>query len=80
MKMTVNHWILFFIKQDLNCLKFQMPLINIILEIPNLHKMPSYKINHLTHYAYSSSVIDCTNQIMLYPIVDSQPRSKKPRN
>ncbi len=33
--------------------------------------MPSYKIKHLTHYAYSSSVIDCINQIMLYPIVDS---------
>ncbi len=49
-----------------------MPLINIILEIPNLNKMPTYKIKHVTHYAYSSSVIDCINQIMLYPIVDSQ--------
>ncbi len=34
--------------------------------------MPSYKIKHLTRYTYSSSVIDCTNQIMLYPVVDSQ--------
>ncbi len=32
--------------------------------------MPSYKIRHLTRYTYSSIVIDCTNQIMLYPIVD----------
>ncbi len=34
--------------------------------------MPSYKIKHYTRYTYSSSVIDCTNQIMLYPIIDSQ--------
>jgi len=33
--------------------------------------MPSYKIRHITRYLYSSTVIDCTNQIMLYPIVDS---------
>ena len=33
--------------------------------------MPSYKIKHITRYSYSSTVIDCTNQIMLYPIVDS---------
>jgi len=33
--------------------------------------MPSYKIRHLTRYTYASTVIDCTNQIMLYPIVDS---------
>lgn len=32
--------------------------------------MPSYKIKHITRYTYSSPVIDCTNQIMLYPIID----------
>jgi len=33
--------------------------------------MPSFKIKHITLYSYSSTVIDCVNQIMLYPIVDS---------
>ncbi|MEO8766664.1 MAG: transglutaminase family protein [Ginsengibacter sp.] len=33
--------------------------------------MPSYKIKHITRYSYSSTVIDCTNQIMLYPVIDS---------
>jgi len=33
--------------------------------------MPSYKIKHITRYTYSSTVIDCTNQIMLYPIIDA---------
>lgn len=33
--------------------------------------MPSYKIKHITRYSYTSPVIDCTNQIMLYPIVDA---------
>ncbi len=33
--------------------------------------MPSYKIKHITRYRYASTVIDCTNQIMLYPVVDS---------
>lgn len=33
--------------------------------------MGSYKIKHITRYAYPSPVIDCTNQIMLYPIFDS---------
>lgn len=51
---------------------FQMLSTNIILETPNLTNMPSYTINHITHYHYSSKVIDCTNQIMLYPIVDAQ--------
>jgi len=32
--------------------------------------MPSYKIKHITRYSYSSTVIDCTNQIMLFPIID----------
>lgn len=34
--------------------------------------MPSYKIKHITRYSYSYPVIDCTNQIMLYPIIDGQ--------
>ncbi len=33
--------------------------------------MPAYKIKHITRYCYSSTVIDCTNQIMLYPIIDA---------
>lgn len=33
--------------------------------------MPSYHITHITRYSYLHPVIDCTNQIMLYPIVDS---------
>lgn len=33
--------------------------------------MPSYKIKHTTRYRYSSTVIDCTNQIKLYPIIDA---------
>lgn len=33
--------------------------------------MGSYKIKHITRYTYSYPVIDCTNQIMLYPIIDS---------
>ncbi|MEJ7680966.1 MAG: transglutaminase family protein [Segetibacter sp.] len=34
--------------------------------------MPAYKINHITRYTYASPVIDCTNQIMLYPIIDDR--------
>ncbi len=33
--------------------------------------MPSYKIKHTTKYSYASPVIDCTNQIMLYPCIDA---------
>lgn len=32
--------------------------------------MPAFKINHITRYTYSSPAVDCTNQIMLYPIQD----------
>lgn len=32
--------------------------------------MPTYKVKHVTRYSYSYPVIDCTNQIMLYPIID----------
>jgi transglutaminase-like putative cysteine protease len=33
--------------------------------------MSFYKIKHITRYTYESPVIDCTNQVMLYPILDS---------
>lgn len=39
--------------------------------------MPSYKIKHLTHYTYASTVIDCVNQVMLYPIEDARLEVKK---
>jgi transglutaminase-like putative cysteine protease len=39
--------------------------------------MPSYKIKHITRYAYPSPVIDCTNQIMLYPIFDAHLEVRK---
>lgn len=32
--------------------------------------MGSYRIKHITRYTYASPVIDCTNQVMLYPIID----------
>ncbi len=32
--------------------------------------MPDYHIHHITRYSYTSTVIDCTNQLMLYPIHD----------
>lgn len=32
--------------------------------------MPDYHIHHITRYSYASTVIDCTNQLMLYPIHD----------
>lgn len=33
--------------------------------------MPSFKVKHITRYTYSSPAMECTNQIMLYPIQDS---------
>lgn len=33
--------------------------------------MASYTIKHITRYTYFSTVIDCTNQVMLYPIADA---------
>lgn len=39
--------------------------------------MPSYSIKHVTRYAYASTVIDCTNQIMLYPVNDALQEVKK---
>lgn len=39
--------------------------------------MPAYKIKHITRYTYASPVIDCTNQLMLYPIIDERLEVKK---
>jgi len=39
--------------------------------------MADYHIKHITRYSYASTVIDCTNQIMLYPINDIQQIIKK---
>ncbi|MGB4844363.1 MAG: transglutaminase family protein [Ferruginibacter sp.] len=33
--------------------------------------MADYHIKHITRYTYPSTVIDCSNQIMLYPVNDS---------
>ncbi len=32
--------------------------------------MAEFHIKHITRYSYTSTVIDCTNQVMLYPIND----------
>ncbi len=39
--------------------------------------MTSYHIKHITRYRYASPVIDCANQLMLYPIQDAQQVLKK---
>ena len=39
--------------------------------------MTSYHIKHITRYRYASAVIDCANQVMLYPIQDAQQVLKK---
>lgn len=39
--------------------------------------MASYTIKHITRYTYASTVIDCSNQVMLYPIIDTQLEVKK---
>jgi len=39
--------------------------------------MPSYNIKHSTRYSYASPVIDCTNQIMVYPLADAHLEVKK---
>ena len=39
--------------------------------------MTSYQIKHITRYRYASPVIDCANQLMLYPIQDAQQVLKK---
>lgn len=32
--------------------------------------MPVFKVRHITKYTYNAPVVDCANQIMLYPIQD----------
>ncbi len=39
--------------------------------------MTSYHIKHITRYSYAAPVIDCANQLMLYPIQDSLQVLKK---
>ena len=39
--------------------------------------MTFYNIKHITRYRYASSVIDCANQLMLYPIQDALQVLKK---
>src|SRR3954452_1471729 len=39
--------------------------------------MPAYKIKHVTRYTYAYPVIDCTNQIMLYTVIDDHLEVKK---
>jgi transglutaminase-like putative cysteine protease len=34
--------------------------------------MPSYKIQHRTRYVYAAPVIDCANQLMIYPLADER--------
>ena len=34
--------------------------------------MASYKIQHRTRYAYAAPVIDCANQLMIYPLPDER--------
>ena len=34
--------------------------------------MPSYKIKHVTRYAYAAPVTDCTNKLMIYPLADER--------
>jgi len=39
--------------------------------------MTPYTVKHITRYTYDSPVIDCTNQLMLYPIADEHLEIKK---
>jgi transglutaminase-like putative cysteine protease len=39
--------------------------------------MPSYSIKHITRYSYASPVIDCTNQVMIYPLEDAHLEVKR---
>ena len=39
--------------------------------------MAIYRIKHITRYSYASTVIDCANQIILYPTNDEQQLVKK---
>lgn len=62
----------------MNCRESQQRLINIISVIRELSfEMPKYRIKHITRYTYPSPVIDSANQVMLFPIDDSQQEVKK---
>jgi transglutaminase-like putative cysteine protease len=39
--------------------------------------MPKYRIKHITRYSYPASVIDSANQVMLFPLDDTQQEVKK---
>ncbi|MEO7983544.1 MAG: transglutaminase family protein [Bacteroidota bacterium] len=39
--------------------------------------MPKYRIKHITRYTYPSTVIDSANQVMLFPLDDTQQEVKK---
>ena len=39
--------------------------------------MADFRIKHITRYSYASTVIDCTNQIMLFPVNDITQNVKK---
>ncbi len=39
--------------------------------------MNSYTIKHTTRYSYDATVIDCANQVMLYPLVDAHLEVRK---
>ncbi|SNR44664.1 MULTISPECIES: transglutaminase domain-containing protein [Hymenobacter] len=39
--------------------------------------MPSYTIKHLTRYTYAAPVIDCANQLMIYPLEDERLEVKR---
>jgi transglutaminase-like putative cysteine protease len=39
--------------------------------------MSSFQIKHITRYTYASPVVDCTNQVMLYPLTDALQEVKK---
>jgi len=39
--------------------------------------MPAYTIKHRTRYAYAAPVIDCANQVMVYPLADDRLEVKK---
>src|SRR4026208_2075437 len=39
--------------------------------------MSKYRIKHITRYTYPASVIDSANQVMLFPLDDSQQEVKK---
>ena len=39
--------------------------------------MNAYTIKHITRYSYASTVIDCTNQVLLYPLIDANLEVRK---